>query len=239
MRRMFFIFKLMIAISILIVLLMFANNRQALQTIKLHDIIIEKSQNNFVDKQLILTYLKDKLIDLDNIFMVDFDQKELEDFLELHHSIKSAEVFVNQKGDMNILIEQKNPIVRIQTKTSDYYLDEFGNKMLLSNYFTPKILIATGDIMIDHHDEIFRFVKQINMSDFWKNQIVQIHFNRDDILLIPRLGAQKINIGSFDNILEKLDNLYHFYKTAMPVKGWKTYSEINLKFKNQIVCIRK
>ena len=34
-------------------------------------------------------------------------------------------------------------------------------------------------------------------------------------------------------------NLYQFYKVAMPVKGWQTYSDINLKFNNQIVCARK
>ena len=38
---------------------------------------------------------------------------------------------------------------------------------------------------------------------------------------------------------EKLDNLYHFYKIAMDLKGWQTYSDINLKFNNQIICVRK
>ena len=57
--------------------------------------------------------------------------------------------------------------------------------------------------------------------------------------MIPRVGSQKINIGDFENIAEKLDNLYQFYKVAMPVKGWQVYSEINLKFNNQIVCAKK
>ena len=70
-------------------------------------------------------------------------------------------------------------------------------------------------------------------------QITQIHFEKDDIFLIPRVGSQKINIGSFENIVEKLDNLYQFYKVVMHVKGWQTYSTINLKFDNQIVCVKK
>ena len=39
----------------------------------------------------------------------------------------------------------------------------------------------------------------------------------------------------FDYVKEKLNNLYEFYKQAMPVKGWQAYSDINLKFK-QIFC---
>ena len=71
------------------------------------------------------------------------------------------------------------------------------------------------------------------------SQITQIHFGEPDILLIPRVGYHKINIGTFENIVEKLDNLYQFYKVAMPVKGWQAYSNINLKFKNEIVCTSK
>ena len=80
---------------------------------------------------------------------------------------------------------------------------------------------------------------KINESEFWNAQIAQIHFEKDMILLIPRVGNHKINLGSFYNVSTKLDNLYQFYKSVMPVKGWQTYSEINLSFNNQIVCVRK
>ena len=41
------------------------------------------------------------------------------------------------------------------------------------------------------------------------------------------------------DINEKLENLYQFYKQAMPLKGWQTYSDISLKYSNQIVCTKK
>jgi len=46
-------------------------------------------------------------------------------------------------------------------------------------------------------------------------------------------------LSSINLNLERLDNLYQFYKVAMPLKGWQSYSRINLKFNNQIVCVRK
>jgi cell division protein FtsQ len=118
-------------------------------------------------------------------------------------------------------------------------LDEFGRKMQISDNYTPKLVVATGEISAKNHIGIFEFIKLINNSDFWSAQITQIHFEHNNILLITRVGSQKINIGSFKNISEKLDNLYQFYIVAMPLKGWQNYSNINLNFNNQIVCVRK
>ena len=126
-------------------------------------------------------------------------------------------------------------IVRIKGNTADYYLDELGKKMKISDNYTPKVLVATGNITVKDHIDIHEFVQKINQSDFWNAQITQIHFEQNDILLIPRVGDQKISIGNFKSIAEKLDNLYYFYKTAIPIKGWQAYSDINLRFNNQII----
>jgi cell division protein FtsQ len=239
MKRVLIIFKWMLAISLLVVLLIFANTSQAVQEISLNKIEIQQSPDDFVNTQIVLNYLKDKSLRFDSMLATDFNKEMLEDLLESHPAISEVEVFTNQKGEMNILIEQKKAIVRIKSNTDDYFLDEDGNKMQLSDSYTPKLVVASGDISKKNHFEIYSFIKQINKSEFWNAQITQIHFEKDKILLIPRVGNQKINIGGFDNIHEKLDNLYQFYKIVMPVKGWQAYSDINLNFNNQIVCVRK
>ena len=239
MKRVLIIFKWMLAISLLVVLLTFTNESQAVQEISLNKIEIQESPDDFLNPQIVLNYLKNKSLLSDSLLAPDFNKELLENLLESHPAIRGVEVFTNQKGEMNILIEQKKAIVRIKSNTDDYFLDEDGRKMQLSDNYTPKLVVATGDIRTKHHFEIYSFIKQINKSDFWNAQIAQIHFEKDKILLIPTVGNQKINIGDFDNILQKLDNLYQFYKVVMPVKGWQTYSDINLNFNNQIVCVRK
>lgn len=239
MNKVFFIFRWISAIFLLVILLVFTNERQAKQKVSLNKIIIKKSDDNFVNKEIVLDYLKYKSVTFDNIPITEFNKEAIESLLDSHPAIKDVEVFASQKGDVDILIEQKKAIVRVKSNTEDYYLDEFGNQMRYSSNYTPKLLVATGDISAEDHTEIYRFIKEIHKSDFWIAQITQIHFEQNDILLIPRVGNQKINIGSFENIVEKLDNLYQFYKVAMPVKGWRAYSNINLKFNNQIVCTRK
>ena len=239
MKKVLVIFKWMLAVALLVVLLVFTNTRQATQKISLNEIKIKESADDFVNKQIVLNYLNEKSTLFDSVLMIDFNKEKLENLLESHPVIKEVEVFASQKGGVAILIEQKKAIARVKSNTEDYYLDEFGKKMQLCDHYTPKLVVATGNISAKNHAGIYEFIKEINKSDFWSAQITQIHFENHDILLIPRVGNQKINIGSFENIVEKLDNLYQFYKVAMPVKGWQTYSDINLKFNNQIVCARK
>ena len=239
MKKILVIFRWMLAIFLLVFLLVFTNDRQRAQTISLNQITIKKSGDYFVNKSIILNYLKKRSQCFDSILVIDFNKEKLENMLNSYTGIKQAEVFSNQKGGVNILIEQKKAIVRVKSHTGDYYLDDSGGKMKLSDTYTPKVVVATGDISSKDHIDIYNFVKEINQSDFWRAQITQIHFENNDIVLIPRVGNQKIKIGSFENIVEKLDNLYQFYRVAMDLKGWQTYSDINLKFNNQIVCVRK
>tara|TARA_B100001142_G_C14337507_1_gene656509 strand:+ start:1585 stop:2310 length:726 start_codon:yes stop_codon:yes gene_type:complete len=238
MRKILVIFKWIAAIILLVVLLVFTDYRQSVEEISLQHITIKESTQNFVSKRNVLHYLQDKFMHPDSISTVNFNAEDLENLLEKHPAVKQVEVFLNQKGDIQILIEQNKALIRIKSNTEDYYLDEFGERMELSDEFTPALMVATGDITIKDHSNIYDFVNEINKSDFWNAQITQIHFDNDDLFLIPRVGSQKINIGSFDNLVEKLENLYQFYIVSMPVKGWQAYSDINLKFKNQIVCTK-
>jgi len=56
------------------------------------------------------------------------------------------------------------------------------------------------------------------------------------------VGDQKIIFGtahSKEEVQEKFKKLTIFYNEAMPFEGWNTYSEISLKFEDQIVCKKK
>ena len=156
-----------------------------------------------------------------------------------HPSIKNVEVFANQKGAIDFTIYQKQAAVRVKGNNSDYFLDSFGKRMQISSHYTPNLIVVTGDVTEDKHKNIFDFVNEINQSEFWRSQLTQMHFSGKEIILMPRVGSHKIHLGSFDNTKEKLENLYQFYKIAMPTMGWQAYTDISLKFNNQIVCTKR
>ena len=239
MKKVLQILKWGLLFSLLVVVLSFTNQKQNKQTVFLNQIYIEASEDKFMTEQIALKYIEQHIFNFDSVALSNFYLNELEIAFLRHPAIKNAQVYSNQEGMININLQQRKAVVRIKTDNADYYLDELGIKMPLSNEFTPRVLVVTGDVDESHHSSVFSFSERINKDKFWKSQIIQMHFNNKDVIFIARVGSQKIHFGTLTNVNKKLVNLYQFYKQVMPVKGWQTYSDISLAYNNQIVCTKK
>ncbi len=239
MKKVFQILKWGMLLALTVVVLAFTNKKQEQQLVQLNQINIEQSVDEFVTEEIALAYIEFKNFDFDSLELSQFYINDLEEVLQNHPAVKEVEVYSNQQGVMNVKLQQRKAVVRIKTSSADYYLDEDGLEMSLSKNYTPRVLVVSGDVNSLYHTDIFNFVGMINKSEFWKSQITQLHFQQDEVIVIPRVGNQKIHFGTLTNINEKLENLYQFYKQAMPVKGWQTYSDISVKYNNQIVCTKK
>jgi len=239
MKKLLQIIKWGMLIALMVIVLAFTDKKQAEQLVQLNQINIEMSEDKFVTKNIVLQYIEKYNFAYDGVVLDQFYLNDLQEILLQHPAVKKAEVYSNQQGVMNIKLQQKKAIVRIKTTDADYYLDEDGLEMSLSKAYTSRVIVVSGDANQQYHASIYAFIQKINKSEFWKSQITQLHFSDDQVVLIPRVGNQKIHFGMLINSTEKLANLYQFYKQAMPVKGWQTYSDISLKYNNQIVCTKK
>ena len=239
MKKVLQILKWGMLLSLMVVVLSFTNQMQNKQMVFLNQINIEVSEDKFMTEQIALKYIKQQDFNFDSVALSNFYLNELEIAFLQHPAIKNAEVYSNQKGVININLQQRKAVVRIKTDNTDYYLDEQGMKMPLSSEYTPRVLVVTGEVNESKHSSIFSFIEIINKDIFWKSQITQVHFSNNEVIIIPRVGSQKIHFGTLTDVNKKLGNLYQFYKQAMPVKGWQTYSEISLAYNNQIICTKK
>ena len=239
MKKVLQILKWGMLLSLMVVVLAFTNQNQNKQIVFLNQINIEVSEDEFMTDSIAKIYIEQLDFNFDSVALSNIYLNELEIAFLQHPAIKNAQVYSNQEGVINIDLEQRKAVVRIKTDNTDYYLDEQGIKMPLSSEYTPRVLVVTGDVDESCHSSIFSFVKIINKDKFWKSQITQLHFNNKEVIIIPRVGDQKIYFGTLTDVNKKLGNLYQFYKQAMPAKGWQTYSEISLAYNNQIVCTKK
>ena len=239
MEKVLQILKWGMLLSLMVVVLSFTNQKQNKQMVFLNQINIEVSEDKFMTEQIALKYIKQQDFNFDSVALSNFYLNELEIAFLQHPAIKNAEVYSNQEGVININLQQRKAVVRIKTDNTDYYLDEQGMKMPLSSEYTPRVLVVTGDVNESKHSSIFSFIEIINKDIFWKSQITQVHFSNNEVIIIPRVGSQKIHFGTLTDVNKKLGNLYQFYKQTMPVKGWQTYSEISLAYNNQIICTKK
>jgi cell division protein FtsQ len=84
---------------------------------------------------------------------------------------------------------------------------------------------------------IFAILEQ---DPFLKAQITAVEFDEnDEIMMYPRIGNHKIIVGNVNRLAEKLKNLKMFYQKGLNKVGWGSYSSINLKFDNQVVCTKR
>ena len=239
MKKVLQILKWGMLLSLMVVVLAFTNQKQNKQMVFFPQINIEASVDRFMTEQIALKYIEQYDFNFDSVPLSNFYLNELEIAFLQHPAIKNAEVFSNQEGVININLQQRKAVVRIKTDNTDYYLDEQGMKMPLSSEYTKRVLVVTGEVNESNHLSIFSFIEIINNDKFWKSQITQLHFNNNEVVIIPRVGSQKIHFGTLTDVNKKLGNLYQFYKQAMPAKGWQTYSDISLVYNNQIVCTKK
>ena len=166
----------------------------------------------------------------------------IEQKIEALNNVKNAEVFIDMDGILHVDVDQKKAILRISpVGRKDFYMDAKGSIFNLSTNYTEHILVANGNIedSTDFYDAL-TLANYISSDSLWKSQIIQIYFKKNkEIELIPRVGNHSIVLGDITNYEDKFRKLFLFYQRGVNQVGWNNYKEINLKFKNQIVCVKK
>jgi cell division protein FtsQ len=177
------------------------------------------------------------------------------------HYVKRAEVYKKINGQLVVQVEQRIPIIRIINKNDkNFYIDQEGYLMPISKKVTARIIVANGNIdftpnfdtIINIFDtkfdknerakvlrDILVLAKFIHSNKFWNAQIQEIYINENhEIEMVPLVSDQIIILGSIDDYTDKFKNLEAVYRRGFSSKGWNSYKEINLKYKNQVVCVK-
>ncbi len=240
MQKVIEIVKWILLLSGIVLLMAFSINKQKLTTCNVFDVAITSSENDFVDSKMIEEFLKNKNLHPSGKFRTEIAIDEIEKNIANHPSVQNVNAFSDIRGNVKVEIKQRNPIVRVQTVNKSFYIDESGKDMPLSEVYTARVLVITGNVNYSKLDDFFSMAKFITDSPFWKAQIMQMHLEEnEDIILIPRVGYQQIVFGKPVNVEDKFRKLKLFYEKGISDKGWNNYSYINLKFKNQIICAKK
>ena len=202
--------------------------------------LVEKDIKNILER----TYG----FDLVGVPINNIDVLSVENLLKNVPHIKDANIFIDALNKVHVEVVPRKAILRIIDENgSNYFLDEDGIRLPISNNFTPRVLVAHGNIP-QYHDRIFQEKEGllyeiyelglvINKDKFLRAQLDQIYIDKKlEADLIPKIGDQEIKFGTLDDIDEKLENLIAFYKNGISYKGWKTYSTIDLRFDRQVIC---
>ena len=167
------------------------------------------------------------------------DLNELENALNSNPMIKKAEVFMSVNGEISAEIEQKRPIARVSTNAS-FYIDDEGSFMPLSTNYSARVPLVTGVVDKNNLSNIFKIASAIDADEFLKKHVVEIHQNADATIdLSIRKSDFKVMLGHLKNLKKKINNFKAFYQKALKDKTLSSYSSVNLRFDNQVICTKK
>lgn len=189
----------------------------------------------------------------------ELNTEKIEGPIRRHSYVEQADVYVTDDGNVFVNVVQRQPVLRIITKSArSFYIDGHGQILPINPSFPARVLVASGNISdsciqaapknfdslfadsitgAGSLSSLFRLAIYIGNDPFFRSQISQIYVNdHDEIELIPVVGSHVILFGKAEDMDEKFTKLFAFYKFGLNKIGWNKYDIINIKYKNQVVC---
>lgn len=179
--------------------------------------------------------------------VADLDISHIENAVESDPYVGKADAYLDTYNRLQVAVYQREPILRVKDAAgNDYYLDQSGHKFLWSKNYTPRVMIATGNIPPYQEDfqtkeksllkDLVILNDKIQSDEFWSKMIQQIHVNNyGEFILVPAIGTHKILFGNIAEMDDKFKKLETFYKEGITYTGWKTYDVLDVRFKQQVV----
>lgn len=195
--------------------------------------------NSFVNQEEIMRVIKRDYGNIEGMPLLSVNKDSLERILAKNRMIKSAQVYYSLDGYIHVNVTQRVPVLRI-VSGKGYYVDEEGKMMPLSSKYTARVMVATGNISQQFAcQQLYPFVMKLKEDKLWQALVEQIVVSGKEVSLIPKVGNFRIVLGRLEGVEQKMENLRLFLEKGIALKGWNIYKEINLKFENQIVCVKR
>lgn len=208
-------------------------------------------RNAFIDekdiKQLIVT---DKSQNPVGMPISQINLANLERVVERDPWVRSAELYLDNQGVLNVNVVQRDPVARVFTFSGNsFYLDEQNERIPVSDRFSARVPVFTGfptdasqlkkeDSLL--YTQIGDMARFISADTFWNAQVEQVTITGDRKFEIsPKLGDHVIVFGDGTDIAAKFSKLLIFYREGLSKAGWNTYSRINIAYHEEVIGTRR
>ena len=213
------------------------------------ELVGENTAALFMDEKEILQIIHEQGVK-EGLPIGDVNLNTLEKYLQTIRWVKNVELFLDNTQTLQVKIEQRIPIARIFTASGNsFYIDKEGLQLPLkqltvlrlpvfTNFPSDQEKLSKPDSLL--LNDILHFTKAVATDSFFMAQTAQVNIaTNGDFELVPSVGDHLVLIGSVENIEDKLNRLYTFYKKVWVQSGLNAYQVIDCRFDNQIVALKK
>ncbi len=165
---------------------------------------------------------------------------KIEDELDKNTFVEKSQVYTMVDNKLFVNVKQKEPVARIITNDSIFYLDKNSNFMSLSKLHSADVPIIFGFNQFSDLDYLTKVSLMIRDDKFLNQNITQIIINDNQQINLKLSGLNTyIELGHNNKLEKKIQNLKAFYNRAIRKNDLEKYKEVNLQFEDQVVAVKK
>lgn len=231
--------RLILMFALMVFLYSFTSMRNEHRKLAKSMVVFTDDSNPFIKQETVNKLLIENKTDASAIQKVDLDLNRLEKSINSNPMIEKSEVFVSIDGVLKAVVKQKMPIARMFNDEGSFYIDYQGGMMPVSDEFTARVPIVSGEINKVNQDEFNKLLRFVYDDDFLKKNIIGIQITPSgSIKMLNRNFDYEIEFGQTVNIERKFKNYKAFYQKTVVDSSLYKYKKINLTFTQQVVCTK-
>lgn len=168
----------------------------------------------------------------------------IEQTIAQHPMVRTAQCYITPRGEMRIRITQRVPLLRVQTPIEVYFIDTDRRVMEARESVKDKVPVVTGNVgvtMASH--SLADFAQWLQKDSYWRARIHHLQVQNPQMVYIYLYQSNdskviifnRVVLGSMRGYEEKLNKLRVFLENGSEATKDKHYSEIDLRFKGQVI----
>lgn len=214
----------------------FTSHRNKKRTVSDVKVSFSNEDNLFLTHQMVDNLLIQNENHVVNQPKTLINLQELENKVELHPMVSSAEVSVGITGDLQVSIKQRKPLARMFNAYGVVYIDTKGQLMPLSSNYSARVPVVDNKNGLIQPKEVFPLIEKISKDAFLSKLIIAIRKDKNGYWFFTRFNQQKVLLGNLENSKRKLKKLKVFYGYVEKDSLAHTFKVIDLQYNNQVVC---
>ena len=199
------------------------------------DIVLTGNAGGFIfmDEKEILKLINEQGIKVGTP-IANINLYKIEETLMATKWVEKTTIYIDNQQQLKVNIEQRVPIARVFTASGNsFYIDKVAQRLPLRQLSVLRLPVFTGfpsDLdKLSKPDStllqnILKFSTVIQQDSFFIAQVAQINI---------------VLIGSVEQLEDKLNRLFTFYKKVLVPAGINAYEVLDLRFDHQLVALKK
>ena len=231
--------RLVLMFALVVFLFSFTSLRNENRKLTKSVVVFVDDLSPYIKQETVNKLLIENKKDASSIQKVDLDLNKLEKSIDANPMIEKSEVFVSIDGVLKVLVKQKTPIARVFNEEGSFYIDYQGSIMPLSDEFTARVPIISGEISTVSKDDLNKLLRFVYDDDFLKKNIIGMQIlSNGSLKMLNRNFNYEIDFGKTINVERKFNNYKAFFQKAIVDSSLYKYKKINLIYTQQVVCTK-